>query len=407
MAVATLRFYAELNDLLPAGRKRQAGKRGQAYPYAFRGRPSIVDAIEAQGVPHTEVDLILANGASVGLRYHLRDGDRIAVYPVFESLDISSLVRLRAEPLRRTAFVLDGHLGKLARLLRTLGLDVHYQRDIEDAEIIRAAVAEQRIILTRDRGILKQRAVTHGYCVRSTAPIQQAREVVRRFDLYDQVKPLTRCLRCNGIIREASRQAVLDRLPARTAAYYDQFYRCTSCDQVYWPGSHYHRMQATIARILERTPSSVDLSGKESQVVKKRPRKKARRAQEILERRAREQKGRFPLATIAYYGPDDKLATKVAVGILDGPDNLRALERWYSEELDIRLDPEISQEILGFVTKHAVQDVVMTERIIGCPHEEGIDYPQGETCPQCPFWANRDRWTGEVISQSDEKGTPQ
>jgi uncharacterized protein with PIN domain len=223
-----------------------------------------VDAIEAQGVPRTEVDLILANGNSVGFKYRLRDGDRVASYPVFESLDISSLVRLRAKPLRRTAFVLDGHLGRLARLLRMLGLDVRYQRDVEDVEIVRVATAEQRIILTRDRGILKRRAVTHGYCVRSMEPIEQAREVVRRFDLYAQARPLTRCIRCNGTISEISKQVVLERLPARTASTYEQFYRCTSCDQVYWPGSHYHRMQATIARILERTPSSAGLSGKES-----------------------------------------------------------------------------------------------------------------------------------------------
>ena len=263
MAVATLRFYAELNDLLPAGSVRRANVRGRAYPYTFRGRPSVVDVIEAQGVPHTEVDLILANGDSVGFDYHLRDGDCIAVYPVFESLDISSLVRLRPEPLRRTAFVLDGHLGKLARLLRTLGLDVRYQCDVKDAEIVRLALAEGRIILTRDRGILKRRAVTHGYCVRSAVPIEQAREVVRRFDLYAQVRPLSRCLRCNGLLEEVSKEAVLDRLPARTASTYEQFYRCTGCDQVYWPGSHYDRMQATIARILDQRLYRVDLSGKE------------------------------------------------------------------------------------------------------------------------------------------------
>ena len=264
VAVATLRFYAELNDLLPAGPAGHAGRRGRAYRYTFRGRPSVIDAIQAQGVPHTEVELILANGVSVGFDYQLRDGDRVAVYPVFESLDISPLVRLRAEPLRRTAFVLDGHLGKLARLLRMLGLDVRYQRDVEDAEIVRQALAERRIILTRDRGILKRRAVTHGYCVRSAEPVEQAREVMRRFDLHAQVRPLSRCLRCNGLLQEASKQTVLDQLPARAASTYEQFYRCTSCDQVYWPGSHYDRMQDTIARILERTPSDLDRSGKES-----------------------------------------------------------------------------------------------------------------------------------------------
>jgi uncharacterized protein with PIN domain len=245
VAVAYLRFYAELNDLIPVD------KRQRAFAHSFVGHPSIKDAIEAQGVPHTEVDLVVVNGTSVGFDYQLQEGDRASVYPVFESLDISSEVRLRAEPLRRTAFILDVPLGKLARLLRMLGLDALYRRDYADAEIVRLATAEQRIILTRDLGILKQKAVTHGYYVRSTQPIQQAREVMRRFDLRAQVKPLTRCLRCNGTLDRADKSDVLSQLPPKTALYYDQFYRCETCDQIYWPGSHYDSMLATIRQILE------------------------------------------------------------------------------------------------------------------------------------------------------------
>ena len=122
-----------------------------------------------------------------------------------------------------------------------------------------------------------------------------------------------------------------------------------------------------------------------------------RRPQSPLEKRARRGFRGYPVATVAFYGPDDTRATKVAVGIVatEGaePD---ALERWFAED-DVRKDPTISKEILEFIKSHAVRSVVIADRIIGCPHEEGIDYPEGQKCPQCPFWAHRDRWSGEVL----------
>jgi len=239
---AQFRFYAELNDLLPPD------KRKRAFPFRFSGRPSVKDAIEALGVPHTEVDLILVNGSSVGFDRHLQHGDRVSVYPVFESLDISPVVRLREVPLRDTAFIVDVHLGKLARLLRTLGFDALYRHDYRDSEIVRIAAKEHRIILTRDRGLLKHKSVTHGYWVRSTKPVEQAREVLRRFDLFSQVKPLTRCIPCNGIIERIDKKAVVSQLPPRTASRCDEFYHCLDCGQIYWPGSHYDRWVFGISR---------------------------------------------------------------------------------------------------------------------------------------------------------------
>jgi hypothetical protein len=107
----------------------------------------------------------------------------------------------------------------------------------------------------------------------------------------------------------------------------------------------------------------------------------------------------YPVATIAFYGPDDTRASKVAVGIVTREGGqAEELERWYSDEMDVRNDPEIAKSILHFIETHHVKSVVMTERIIGCPHEEGIDYPEGKACPACAFWANRDRWTGEPIT---------
>ena len=247
---AEFRFYEELNDFLPPERMKTP------FPYSFEGKPSIKDAIEALGVPHPEVELILVNGASVGFDYHLLDGDRVSVYPVFESLDISPLVVLREKPLRRTAFVLDVHLGKLARLLRLLGFDSLYRNDYGDAEIVEISVGQKRITLTRDRSLLRNGAVTHGYWIRSADPEAQAVEVLRRFDLSAQVKPFSRCTACNGAILPREKSVVADRLPPRTARYFDEFYQCRGCARIYWKGSHYERMSAALERVLALAPRS-------------------------------------------------------------------------------------------------------------------------------------------------------
>jgi hypothetical protein len=237
---AEFRFYEELNDFLPAELRKRA------FVHAFNGTPSVKDAIEAIGVPHTEVDLVLVDGESVDFTRRLAGGERVAVYPVFERLDISPVTRLRARPLRDTRFVLDVHLGKLARYLRLLGFDTRYRNDYDDAAIIGLARAESRIILTRDRGLLKHGAVTHGYWVRSTVPRQQLAEIVRVFDLGRSAHPFTRCIRCNGELQRVPKGAVAERLPPRVRAHFEEFAQCRECAAVYWPGSHYDRMRRMV-----------------------------------------------------------------------------------------------------------------------------------------------------------------
>ena len=241
---AHFRFYAELNDFLRTERRQVT------FAHSFEGRASVKDMIESLGVPHTEIDLILVNNAPVDFSYIVQDGDRISVYPVFESFDISPLVRLRPRPLREPKFVLDTHLGKLAAYLRILGFDTLYRNDYPDEELARVSAEEKRILLTKDRGLLKRRLVTHGYCVRATDPKHQVREVLERFDLSNVVVPFSRCIRCNGLLEPVSKQAVEDRLPPDTRQYYDEFYRCAACDQLYWPGSHYDAMRAFVATVL-------------------------------------------------------------------------------------------------------------------------------------------------------------
>ena len=235
MAHAQLRFYEELNDFLaPELRKRE-------FTHDFERHTSVKDMIESFGVPHTEVEIILVNGRSVDFSHIVQDGDRISVYPVFESLDVSPLIRLRPEPLRTPKFVLDANLGRLARYLRLLGFDCLYENDFEDAFVARISSEQQRTVLTRDRALLQHRIITHGYFVRAVRPRLQVPEVLSRFDLYRLVAPFSRCIRCNGVLQDVDKATIEDRLEPKTRKYFDTFRMCTSCGQVYWQGSHYER----------------------------------------------------------------------------------------------------------------------------------------------------------------------
>ena len=243
MTDVTLRFYEELNDFLAPGRRRQ----DIVQPY--HRRTSVKDLIESFGVPHTEVELILVNGVSVDFSHIVRPGDRISVYPVFEALDVTPLVRLRPAPLRSPRFIADVNLGRLARYLRLLGFDCCYRNDLDDAEVARISVAETRTVLTRDRALLQQRIITRGYFVRADQPRAQVREVLARLDLYRRIQPFTRCTRCNGLLEPVDKQTVRDVLQPKTRRYYDEFRRCTVCGQVYWKGSHFERALQLVADI--------------------------------------------------------------------------------------------------------------------------------------------------------------
>lgn len=241
--VSQFRFYEELNDFLPAG------KQNEFFSYLFNGSPSIKDPIEAIGVPHPEVDLIVVNGSSVGFEYRLRQGDSVLVYPVGADITLESIVKLRDKPLRNDAFILDVHLGKLARMLRMPGFDMVYEIDYDDPEIIRRALQENRIIITRDRLLLHAKVVIHGYCVRSTNSEEQLQEVLDRFDLYSHMRPFYRCMICNCKVRSVEKSEILHRLKPKTILYFDEFYTCTGCNRIYWQGSHHDRLKDRFEKI--------------------------------------------------------------------------------------------------------------------------------------------------------------
>lgn len=238
--MVTVRFYEELNDFLkPEQRKRP-------FAASFRRGDTVKALIESLGVPHTEVDLILVDGQSVSFAHRLRCGQRISVFPVFESLDIGTLTRVRPEPLRSPRFVLDVHLGGLAKSLRMLGFDCLYTNALDDAVLSEISHREGRILLSRDRELLKRSQISHGYCVRSHRPGEQLAEVIRRFDLEPRIRAFTRCLRCNLPLEAVRRREVREQLPEHVARTYRRFRRCPGCGRVYWRGTHWENMRRSL-----------------------------------------------------------------------------------------------------------------------------------------------------------------
>ena len=243
MARVQFRCYAELNDFLPLAQRQRD------IELEFQPPAPLRHLVETLGVPHTEVDLVLLNGESVDLEQRVNDGDRVSLYPLFEAMDITPVLRLRSEPLREPRFVVDAHLGKLARYLRLLGFDTRFENDCGDAALVQAVQAEHRILLTRDRALLMRRGVTHGCYVRPTRPLDQLGYLIRRLDLYRCFRPFTRCMLCNGFLGPVDKRELEDSLPPRVRVAFERFWRCGGCGQVYWQGSHYDRLQGLVQEL--------------------------------------------------------------------------------------------------------------------------------------------------------------
>lgn len=250
----TIRFYEELNDFLPKNIRKKD------IEYSFSGRRSVKDLIEAIGVPHVEIDLILINGESVDFSYVVKDGDRISVYPVFETFAINGVSRLNQSPLRDTKFVLDVHLGKLARRMRLLGLDIDYKKERDDSELADISERENRILLTRDVQLLKRKNISRGIFVRNTDPHKQIVEILDRFDLWSVCNPYERCIKCNQKIStipfKDNQSFLKEKVPEGVLSWCTEFYICSSCEKVYWKGSHYQKLQTIIEDIMSKKEST-------------------------------------------------------------------------------------------------------------------------------------------------------
>ena len=233
---AHFRFHGVLGDFLPAGRRERW------LEYAFRDRPGIKDPIEALGVPHSEVALIRVDGEPVDFHHPLQSGDRVEVWPVGPGSERLEGPPLRPPLPRPPRFVVDVNLGKLVRWLRLLGFDTAWRNDFTDRQVVERAVAENRVILTRDRRLLFHKVIEHGFWVRAVLPDEQVREVLHRLELRQKIQPFRYCLECNGPIRPVPKSAIIDRLEPLTRKYYEAFYQCGRCGKIYWKGSHYDNL---------------------------------------------------------------------------------------------------------------------------------------------------------------------
>ncbi len=263
-----LRVRGDLDDFLPER------LRGRVVARRIDGSPGVKDVIEALGIPHPEVDVVLVNGDPVSFAHRVAPGDRIEVRPATGHLGPPAELRAGppALPIDRTRFVLDGHLGRLAAYLRMAGFDSWYERDAPDEALARISAEEDRILLTRDVGLLRRGIVVRGAFVRSDRPREQLVEILARFGLVDAIHPFGRCLRCNGELAVVDPGSVRDEVPPRVLREQAEFRRCPACGGVYWRGSHHRRMDRLLAEAVDEARAALEAS-----VAEGRPERAARR----------------------------------------------------------------------------------------------------------------------------------
>ena len=246
MPQATFRFYEELNDFLPIE------KRKRDFLVSFPQGSTVKDVVVSLGVPDGEIDMILVNGESVDFSSSLQGGERISVYPVFESLDIRSVLKLGPDSLRHLKFVADVHLGKLVKYLRLFGFDTLYDKDFDPRSLVEISARQGRVLVTRSRDLLKHKVITRGILVRETDPGMQLKSIFERLDLHAEARPFSRCLCCNGLVEPIPKQGVAQSLSSKVMAKHQTFTSCSSCHRVYWEGTHFERMSHFVKEVLSK-----------------------------------------------------------------------------------------------------------------------------------------------------------
>jgi uncharacterized protein len=259
---AHIRVYAELNDFLSSKQRQTQFVREIRFP------TSVKDLLEGAGIPHPEIALILVDDERRSFDYLVDRDCRVAAYPRFHTLSTRETGTLQPKVPPVPGFVLDVHLGRLARYLRLLGFDTLYDNAADDNTLVDRSCDGERILLTRDRGLLMRREVVHGYYVRENEPRKQLAETVRRFKLAAVAQPFTRCMNCNGRLSDVEKVDVEQDLEPGTRRHFDRFWRCQECGNIYWEGSHFERLVHEVANALDAsgqasTPRMGDGSGRD------------------------------------------------------------------------------------------------------------------------------------------------
>ena len=208
---------------------------------------AIKDVLESFGLPHTEVGEIHCNGHPVDFSWPVAAGQQFAILPVLSPWDVLAPCLLRPEPLPEVRFLADANVGRLARYLRLAGFDTAYDWRWDDDRIVAEILRENRIVLSRDLGLLKRRQITFGRCIRQTEPAIQLREVLGLLGLTAKMHPFSRCLACNSLLEAVDKREILHLLAPLTRKYYHTFSRCPGCARIYWPGSHKEKMELLLA----------------------------------------------------------------------------------------------------------------------------------------------------------------
>lgn len=245
MSRVIVRFIDELNDFLPTA------ARGHEKEVAFKGKRSVKDLIESLGVPHVEIDRILVGGKPAGFTCPVQDGDSVLVFPFPQertSEDCPPLSPLHGALPR---FVCDVHLGVLCRRLRLLGFDTLYDRNWSDIRLSRLSAEQERILLSRDRQLLKRNEVRRGLYIRSQQAGEQLRAVLTRLNISRDCRPFSRCLKCNGNLCDTEADEIVTagsagRIPPRILRRFRRYRVCSACGSYFWKGSHYEKLKRLI-----------------------------------------------------------------------------------------------------------------------------------------------------------------
>ena len=255
MKTVTFVFHDYLHQLL-----KKELRTSSPFLHHFDRRASIKDIIESLGIPHPVIGSLTVNGHEVGFEYILLDNDTVEVTPLSPPVNPFTPTILKPKALSEFAFVVDVNAGRLALLLRMLGFDTVYRNDIRNGRLAEISQSQNRILLTRDRTLLKRKVIMHGYLLKEQDPNMQLIEVLRLYDLGSRTKPLSRCIPCNGLLVPVNKEIIMDRLKPLTRKYYHSFHICEDCKKIYWPGSHQEKINRFIDEILEsvRQDQSID-----------------------------------------------------------------------------------------------------------------------------------------------------
>lgn len=244
MKQAFFRIYEELNNYLPAEQQKVW------FQVSFAEGATIKDLMQMLGIPAEEIDLVLVDQQSCPLGYLLKGNERISVFPIFERLNIAPVGQLHSKPLRNPRFCCDVHLGKLAKYLRMLGFDTVYTPFSTAEDLQAQSIREKRILLSRSLRLIHHPAITHAYWVRSSDPDEQIKDLLKKLDLYETASPLTRCLRCNQPLETIEKKDISHQLEPNTKRFYQTFFICPHCTQLYWQGSHFEHMMAFVKQLI-------------------------------------------------------------------------------------------------------------------------------------------------------------